>query len=42
MREYKIRGKIYKIRYNDFSGELTPIIFILFFQILQKSFYKTL
>ena len=28
MREYKIRGKIYKIRYNDFSGELTPIIFI--------------
>lgn len=28
MREYKIRGTSYKIRYNDFSGELTPIIFI--------------
>ncbi len=28
MREYKIRGTNYKIRYNDFYGELTPIIFI--------------
>lgn len=28
MREYKIRGTNYRIRYNDFSGELTPIIFI--------------
>jgi hypothetical protein len=28
MREYKIRGTSYKIRYNDFSGELSPIIFI--------------
>lgn len=28
MREYKIRGTNYKIRYNDFHGELTPIIFI--------------
>lgn len=28
MREYKIKGTNYKIRYNDFSGELTPIIFI--------------
>lgn len=23
MKEYKIRGTNYKIRYNDFSGELT-------------------
>lgn len=28
MKEYKIRGTNYKIRYNDFSGELTPILFI--------------
>ncbi len=28
MREYIIRGTNYKIRYNDFHGELTPIIFI--------------
>ncbi|HEM2757296.1 TPA: alpha/beta hydrolase [Streptococcus suis] len=28
MREYIIRGTNYKIRYNDFSGELTPVIFI--------------
>lgn len=28
MREYKIRETNYKIRYNDFYGELTPIIFI--------------
>lgn len=28
MREYKLRGINYKIRYNDFSGERTPIIFI--------------
>lgn len=28
MKEYTIRGSNYKIRYNDFYGELTPIIFI--------------
>lgn len=28
MREYKIKGTNYKMRYNDFSGELAPIIFI--------------
>lgn len=28
MREYKLREKNYKIRYNDFFGEMTPIIFI--------------
>lgn len=28
MREYKIKGTNYRVRYNDFSGELTPIIFI--------------
>lgn len=28
MREYTIRGTNNKIRYNDFPGALTPIIFI--------------
>ncbi len=28
LREYTIRGTNNKIRYNDFSGALTPIIFI--------------
>ena len=28
MREYQLRNKNYKIRYNDFPGEGIPIIFI--------------
>ena len=28
MKEYQLRGQNYKIRYNDFSGEKTPIVFI--------------
>ena len=28
MKEYQLRGQNYKIRYNDFPGEKTPIVFI--------------
>ena len=28
MKEYQLRNKNYKIRYNDFPGEGIPIIFI--------------
>ncbi|MGX7111594.1 alpha/beta fold hydrolase [Gemella cuniculi] len=28
MKEYKLRNQNYKIRYNDFPGEQTPIVFI--------------
>ena len=28
MKEYKIKGTVYKIRYNDFYGDSIPIVFI--------------